>query len=269
MTVYARHPYSAVFEVLAREDFDSLVADIKAGGLNKAITLYKSEVLDGWNRFNACLAANVEPRFVQFEGDDAAALRFVKSENLERRHLNHGQKIIARGRLALLQRALATATPEGKDNPIEAAGDSSKGETAAELARELGVSPREVKMARAAERNGLGDEVLAGRMGLREAAQGGKKHGKSAGEKQDAATTPAVVEKLTRENDELRAEVVTLLEDVKLSGLTEEQDGLVNEVRSLREQLRVAESQRDDFMLQCSELKKEVKRLQRKLGVPA
>lgn len=84
------HPLSALFPKLASDEFAALVADIKANGLHEPITLLGDAVLDGRNRYEACIEAGVEPRFVQFQGADPAA--FVLTKNLHRRHLKPGQE---------------------------------------------------------------------------------------------------------------------------------------------------------------------------------
>lgn len=87
---YPIHPLSALFPKLASDEFAALVADIKTNGLHEPITLLGDAVLDGRNRYEACVEAGVEPRFVQFQGADPAA--FVLSKNLHRRHLKPGQE---------------------------------------------------------------------------------------------------------------------------------------------------------------------------------
>jgi len=83
------HPLCVFFPRIVGNEFDALVADIKANGLREPITLYEGQVLDGGNRYAACLEAGVEPHFVGFTGGDIAA--FVLSANMHRRHLSQGQ----------------------------------------------------------------------------------------------------------------------------------------------------------------------------------
>jgi len=85
----ALHPLCELFPRLSGAELEDLAGDIKLHGLRQAITLLEGKILDGGNRYRACLRADIEPRFVEYEGDDPAA--FVLSMNLHRRHLPVGQ----------------------------------------------------------------------------------------------------------------------------------------------------------------------------------
>jgi ParB-like chromosome segregation protein Spo0J len=89
---YPDHLYATAFPLLGEAEERELAQDIKANGLREPIMLYKDAILDGRNRFRACLVAGVKPRFEQFGGDDEAALAFVISRNLKRRHLTVEQR---------------------------------------------------------------------------------------------------------------------------------------------------------------------------------
>ena len=85
----ADHPLTAIFPLIEGDAFQELVADIKAHGLCEAIWLYEDQILDGRNRYRACEAAGIEPRFTTYDGDNPLA--FVISLNLKRRHLTAPQ----------------------------------------------------------------------------------------------------------------------------------------------------------------------------------
>jgi hypothetical protein len=86
------HPYSNKFPLLNGVEFKDLVTDVGANGLREPITLYQGKILDGRNRYRACIGAKVEPRFDPFKGDDDAAFAFVFSKNLRRRYLTAKEK---------------------------------------------------------------------------------------------------------------------------------------------------------------------------------
>src|SRR3954468_3138018 len=83
---YDFHPLAAVFPLLEGEEFEELVASIAANGQRDPITLYREQILDGRNRFRACIKAGVVPVF-EILPDGQDLLRFVVDRNLRRRHL--------------------------------------------------------------------------------------------------------------------------------------------------------------------------------------
>ncbi len=91
------HPLAAVFNLMEGKDFDAICDDIRSKGLCDPIVLLDGKILDGRNRYRACLRVGVEPRFIDYEGNDPEA--FVDSKNLHRRHLNSEQKREAIGRI--------------------------------------------------------------------------------------------------------------------------------------------------------------------------
>jgi protein gp37 len=90
------HPVAAKFPALADEEFQQLVVDIKANGQHApiALTADGSTIVDGINRWKACKAAGVEPKFRNLPKsyDELDIINFVISANFRRRDLSAGQK---------------------------------------------------------------------------------------------------------------------------------------------------------------------------------
>ena len=51
------HPLADLFPLLEGEDFEQLVTDIRENGLYEPIVMLDGRILDGRNRYRACLSA--------------------------------------------------------------------------------------------------------------------------------------------------------------------------------------------------------------------
>ena len=84
------HEIADLFPLIEGDEFQLLCDDIKKEGLNHPVILLDNTILDGRNRYRACVKVDIEPTFEEFKGDDPLA--FVLSENLHRRHLTASQR---------------------------------------------------------------------------------------------------------------------------------------------------------------------------------
>jgi hypothetical protein len=134
MSAMEFHPLADLFPMLEAGGADELAADIRANGLRQVIVTFEGKVLDGRNRYRACLAAGVEPRFKEFEGDDP--LGYVISLNLTRRHLNDGQRAMVAARIEMLK--------HGGDRRSQ---DANLHLGRADAAKMMNISPRSVASA--------------------------------------------------------------------------------------------------------------------------
>ncbi len=91
MNDYEFHPLCEMFPVMLDEELTELAEDIKAEGLRQPILLLDGKIIDGRNRYLACVRAEVPPRFKVFTGD---AKSLVKSLNIFRRHLTDQQRAV-------------------------------------------------------------------------------------------------------------------------------------------------------------------------------
>src|SRR4051812_5366204 len=100
------HPLADLFPVLEGDELAELVGDIRSNGLHSPITLYDGKILDGRNRYLACLEAGVSIETKPYIGDDP--LGFVLSANLHRRHLNESQRAMVAAKLADMPQGACT-----------------------------------------------------------------------------------------------------------------------------------------------------------------
>lgn len=86
------HPAANLFPLLVGAEYDALKADIAVNGQLEPIWLHPDgRILDGRNRYLACMDLGIEPRFRQWKGE-GSAVQFVVSLNLHRRHLSASQR---------------------------------------------------------------------------------------------------------------------------------------------------------------------------------
>jgi hypothetical protein len=127
------HNLANIFPMLDKDEAKSLADDISEHGLREPIVLLEGRILDGRNRYAACIEAGVEPRFTKYTGDNPFA--YVVSVNLKRRHLDESQRAVVAKKLATLS--------HGQRQTGKFAGVT----TQAEAASMLNVSERSVRTA--------------------------------------------------------------------------------------------------------------------------
>ena len=88
---YEYHEAASLFPLIEGEDFEQLKVDIAARGLIEPIWLHEDKIIDGRNRYRACIETGTEPRFRTWGGEGSLVL-FVISMNLHRRHLTTSQR---------------------------------------------------------------------------------------------------------------------------------------------------------------------------------
>lgn len=84
------HPLCTLFPRLEGAEFQALCNDIRENGLRNPIVLHNGMILDGGNRYRACVESGIEPAFQEFNGGNLVS--FVLSANLHRRHMSPGQQ---------------------------------------------------------------------------------------------------------------------------------------------------------------------------------
>lgn len=168
------HPAAEVFPLMEGDEFNDLVASIAVNGLREPIWLdADGALLDGRNRICACQKAGVKPTFRQYDGDDPVS--FVVDLNIQRRHLNAGQKAMVAVELeplyaAQAKRAQGTRTDLTTEEPSRHMAGKSKreNESAEKAAKRVGASGRSVSRAKKvkAEAPYLAEKVESGALPL-------------------------------------------------------------------------------------------------------
>jgi N6-adenosine-specific RNA methylase IME4 len=94
------HPMANLFPPLPASELAELADDIAANGQAETVKLHRGMILDGRNRYRACALKTLPVRTELFVGDDRAALNYVVSKNLKRRHMDESQRAMVAARLA-------------------------------------------------------------------------------------------------------------------------------------------------------------------------
>jgi hypothetical protein len=142
------HPLANVLPLIEGVEFDQLVDSIVENGLHDPIIIFEDKILDGRNRYRACLKANVEPRTETFTGNDPVA--FVMNRNLHRRHLTTGQRAMALKKFATLRDGRPWQKITSGIPPVK---------TRAEVAKLAGVPDEAISDAKTIEAEGTPDEI--------------------------------------------------------------------------------------------------------------
>lgn len=149
--------------MMAEKEFSDLCENIAINGLLEPIWVYEGRIIDGRNRFNACLRTGIEPRFREWEGE-GSLVSFVVSLNLHRRHLSESQR-------AMLAARLVTVDSVGRPKKPPPLGVIISQGDAAEL---LNVSKRSVSRSAKVLKDGvleLADMVDSGSVTVARAAE--------------------------------------------------------------------------------------------------
>ncbi len=220
-TTPKRHPISAAWPDMTPEDFQSLRDSITDGGQREPVVLLDGEVLDGWQRLQACIAECIEPRFEVFSGGDPIA--YVRDKHT-RRPLGLTQRLVA---TALMNRWKPAHRPNNSAPSAEL--------TSAQMARMAGASVRSAEQVKEAITHGVPEVV--------EAMKGGDLSAKRAAEivklpkdeQAEAITKPAPKPKAAKAKAKAKAEVPPPADDALRAEVAELRDKLAELASSLEE----------------------------------
>lgn len=261
---YDLHPLCTLFPRLSGNEYQTLVDDIRENGLREPITLHDGMILDGGNRYRACIDAGVTPSFRAFDG--ANIVTFVLSANLHRRHLSPGQQAA----IVASAQDWAKAQTVGKPKSGNLAGLDRVQDRAAQS----GASDRTQRMADKVVRENpeLAAKVGRGEVSLPEAVERvtGKKPGKKPSKILPRNLPPEKEpepENFGPDDDEIAMlEERDRIERAAFDKLIQSDDALAAataEIKRMAAELAVVKQQRDTYMNRCNELIRQVRAIKR------
>jgi len=262
------HPLCTLFPRLSGSEFDALRDDIRANGLRQPIVLHEGMILDGGNRYRACIEAGIEPTFEQFSGGNLVA--FVLSANLHRRHMSPGQQA------AIVSSAQDWAKAQAVGKPKS--GNVAGLDRVADRAAQSGASERTQRMAdKVAQASpALAKMVAHGEVSLpkavRQVESKSPKPRRHAQHARPADIPPAdnadelnearfAITELSEENDTLRDRLAVAVMDAsdeeKRQAHATIQE-LRARVKTLEAELDAVKSMRDQYMTESAEKTKQI-----------
>lgn len=257
------HPLCALFPRMAGAEFEALKADIKANGLRQPIVTHQGMILDGGNRYAACVEAGVKPLMTEYTGNNLVT--YVMSANFHRRHLTEGQQA------AIV--ASATDWAKAQTHGGNRKSDQAEGlplETVKQRAAVAGVTERTQRDADklVRDRPEVAKQVVEGKKSLYQAVKEGKPAKKAKPARFDPPPPPAedhqdddAIQILSEENDRLNDRLAV----VALHGTDEERRAaeetivqLRAMVKTLTVELDAVKASRDSLMSENGELKRQL-----------
>lgn len=175
--IYTVHPAADVFPLLDDAALDEMAADIEAKGLLEPVVLTADgkTLVDGRNRYRACNRLNIEPNYRRLPADytEKQILDFIVSTNIQRRHLNPGQRAMVALELEPMYAAAAKEKERQRKSGEVTVADlpqspPEQNKSREQAAKVVGASGRAVSQAKAVERDApdLAEKVKTGEMAL-------------------------------------------------------------------------------------------------------
>jgi hypothetical protein len=142
------HPLANCWPLMEDEDFDDLVESIRLTGLRNAILLdSEGLIIDGRNRYRACLIAGKKPRYEYWDGK-GSLMNIIKAYNKDRRHMTASQTAASVALMdEVIEKEKADAADRRKRKPDsvkEPVPEQTSGQSRDKLGEQFGVSGRYV-----------------------------------------------------------------------------------------------------------------------------
>ena len=137
------HPYAELFPMFSAVELAAMAQNIAEYGQEHPIITFEEKILDGRNRYAACLIAKVVPRLRPYSG--SKPLSYVISHNLEnRRHLSVADRAAIAAKIANLSQF---KTPKASNEAASKEAGDEGHISQRDAAEKLGVSRASVQRA--------------------------------------------------------------------------------------------------------------------------
>jgi ParB-like chromosome segregation protein Spo0J len=262
------HPLCEMFPRMAGAEFDALKDDIKTNGLRHPIITHKGMILDGGNRYQACLDMGVKPLMTEYSGENLVT--YVLSANFFRRHLSPGQQAAIVASAQDWVKAQKQGGTKGNQYTKLETGNVTGFQTVADRAAVSGVSDKTQRMADQVFKADpdLAAKVAHGEISLPKAVERVKP-------KKDKPTTFRPSAPVDEPDDtgpeagEIEAnEIAARADAAAIEKLLDADDKLataVAEIKRLNAEVAVLKVSRNGYQNQCNDLIRRVKSQQRRL----
>jgi hypothetical protein len=142
------HPVTDLLPLLEGAEYEVFRANLKKVGLKVPIQTYQGQVIEGRNRYRACLELGIPPRFEEWDGH-GSLVEHVLALNLHRRQLSPSQRAMVAAKAkdhfaAEARQRMLAGTAAGNPPPNSEEGQA--GEAAEKAAELLGVGKGSVYM---------------------------------------------------------------------------------------------------------------------------
>lgn len=165
------HEIANLFPMLDGEEYERFREDIACNGQIEPIWTYQGKIIDGRNRYRACVDLGVTPHFKEWHGNGSLAA-FVVSLNIHRRHLTSSQRaVVALDILPVLEAEAKARMLAGKKfDPVQKVVQGS-GKSSEQAADMLGTNRQYVSDAKKIKEQApeLLEQVRSGELSLKEA----------------------------------------------------------------------------------------------------
>jgi hypothetical protein len=275
------HPLCTIFPRLTGPEFDALSADIAEHGLRQPIVLHDGMILDGGNRYRACLTTGTQPCFEIFGG--ASAVAYVLSANLHRRHMTVGQQaaIVASAQdwanaqtvgkprhVAVLATVADRAAQSGASERTQQRADTvakQSPELALQVAHGEKTLPQAIKELRKTSQEGA-QELLKDRPATTVATAVEKTQPAATVEAEGVDEVRGEGSDLAEQLEKARDVAADLAEEVETLRAAGSVEGAEAEIARLKAMLRAVEAERDMYRNKSNEMVKQIRAMQSKIA---